>query len=188
MTRGNVTLAICFFAAFAVACGESTPKPKQASTEENEANDKADIEQEEHAGHHAESEEGEHSEKGEAGGERKTEGKKGGKQAAAAEPEFKEGMSVKEAMAVVPAGTTRVNIDTETLSIPLQNADLYAPCKLSPSQHFKVTVAVWNGKAVGIDITSTPANKKVEECVTQQIRSITWHDKVPSLNTVEFSL
>jgi len=102
-------------------------------------------------------------------------------------PEFKDGMSVSDAMNAIPAGTTRVNIDQETLGQPLSKPELYAPCKLGAAQHFKVTVAVWNGKAVGVDIETKPPNKTADACIDKQIRSVTWQDKVPSLNTVEFS-
>jgi hypothetical protein len=88
-------------------------------------------------------------------------------------------------MAAIPRGTQRSNIDQDALGAPLQNVSLYDPCKPG-GQHFKVRVAVWNGHAVGIDI-KTP-NKKLGECVKKQLRTVTWPDKVRSLNTVEFSL
>jgi hypothetical protein len=47
-------------------------------------------------------------------------------------------------------------------------------------------VAVWNGKAVGIDVTTTPKNQKLTDCLTAKIKEIDWPDKVKSLNTVEF--
>ena len=44
------------------------------------------------------------------------------------------------------------------------------------------------GKAVAIDLTTTPKNPKLAECLKTQIRAITWPVKVPSLNTVEYSM
>jgi hypothetical protein len=102
------------------------------------------------------------------------------------EPQFTEGMSVSAAMNAA-TGTTRVNLDQETLGQPLTKPELYEPCKLGAAQHFKVTVAIWNGKAVGLDIETKPPNKNAEACVAKQIRSITWQDKVKALNTVEYS-
>jgi hypothetical protein len=102
-------------------------------------------------------------------------------------PEFKDGMSVDDAINAVPQGTPRVNIDNETLGKPLMNESLYKPCKLSPSQHFKLRVAIWEGKAVGLDVTMTPANAKVEQCIKDQIKSVTWKDSVKALNTVEYA-
>jgi hypothetical protein len=104
----------------------------------------------------------------------------------APEPEFKENGTVDEAIAAVPPGTERLNIDQETLGKPLQDIALYEPCKLPPSAHFKLRVAVWNGKAVGLDLTSTPKNPKLEECIKGRIRELTWRDRVRALNTVEY--
>ena len=104
----------------------------------------------------------------------------------AQEPEFKEGMTVDEAIAAVPQGVERVNVDQESLGKPLMDEKLYEPCKLKPTQHFKLRVAVWDGRAVGMDVTSQPVNKKLEECVKEQIAKLSWTKKVKSLNTVEY--
>ena len=101
------------------------------------------------------------------------------------DPEFKENGSVDEAIKAVPQGTPRLNVETEALSKPLMDGKLYEPCKLG-SAHFKVKVAVWNGKAVGIDLSTTPNNPKLAECLKGRVREVTWDDKVKSLNTVEY--
>jgi hypothetical protein len=100
-------------------------------------------------------------------------------------PNFPENASVAQAIAAIPKGTQRSNIDPETLGEPLNKPELYAPCKAG-SQHFKLKVAVWNGKAVGVDVTTT--NKALAECVRKQVQGIEWRDKVKSLNTVEYSM
>lgn len=116
------------------------------------------------------------------GGEPKGEGK-----GASSEPVFKEDMSVDDAINAVPQGTPRVNVDQEALGKPLMEESLYKPCKAGPAQHFKIRVGVWEGKAVGIDVTATPKNPKLEACIKQQIRTVTWKDKVKSLNTVDYA-
>jgi hypothetical protein len=100
-------------------------------------------------------------------------------------PSFPENATVAQAIAAIPKGTQRSNIDPDTLGEPLKSPDLYAPCKAG-SQHFKLKVAVWNGKAVGVDVTST--NKALAECVKKQVQGIEWKDKVKSLNTVEYAM
>ena len=100
------------------------------------------------------------------------------------EPEFTEGMSVADARNAIPQGTERLNIDQETLGKPLQNPDLFKPCKLG-AQKLKIRIAVWDGRAVGVDVITK--NKKLAECVDKQIRAIEWKDKVKSLNTVEYA-
>jgi len=102
-----------------------------------------------------------------------------------ADVKFPEGASVAEAVAAVPKGTQRANLDTETLAEPLQEQKLWAPCNVG-AQHFKVKVAVWNGRAVGVDVTTS--NKALASCVEKQVRSVEWRDKVRSLNSVEYSM
>jgi hypothetical protein len=103
----------------------------------------------------------------------------------AAEPAFTENMSVDEATRAVPRDQERRNIDQETLGKPLANLALYEPCKPG-SAHVKFRVAVWNGKAVGLDVSTTPKNEKLANCIKERIREVTWDKKVKSLNTIEY--
>jgi hypothetical protein len=102
------------------------------------------------------------------------------------EPQFSEGISVAEAIKAVPIGAERANIDQETLSKPIQDFAVYEPCKPG-SAHIKMKIAVWDGKAVGLDVTSTPKNEKLVACIKQQLKALTWKAHVKSLNTVEYS-
>jgi hypothetical protein len=106
-------------------------------------------------------------------------------ESSSAEPVFTENMSVAEAQKAVPRGVDRANLDPETLSKPLQNLELYESCKAGTAK-VKLAVAVWNGKAVGVDVTTTPKNDALSECVKGKIRELTWDKKVKSLNTVEY--
>jgi hypothetical protein len=103
------------------------------------------------------------------------------------EPNFTQDMSVEEAIKAIPAASERLNVDQETLSKPLTEESLYEPCKPG-STHFKLRIAVWRGKAVAIDLTTTPKSPKLAECLKGRIREITWPAKVPSLNIVEYSM
>ncbi|HEY3495669.1 MAG TPA: hypothetical protein VGK73_13320 [Polyangiaceae bacterium] len=101
------------------------------------------------------------------------------------EPQFTDNMSVADAMKAVPQGADRKNIEQEALAKPFQDPKTFESCKVG-SGHFKLKVAVWNGKAVGVDVTTTPKNQKLTDCLTARIKEIDWPDKVKSLNTVEF--
>lgn len=105
---------------------------------------------------------------------------------AAAEPQFTDGMSVEQAIKAVPVGAERANIDQETLSEPIREFSVYEPCKPG-SEHVKLRIAVWDGKAVGIDITTTPKNDKLAACIKDRIKGLSWKAHVKSLNTVEYS-
>lgn len=101
------------------------------------------------------------------------------------DPEFTQGMSVEQAITAAQ-GTERINIDQETLGYPLTQPSLYEPCKLKPGDHFKLRVAVWNGRAVGIDLETK--NDALKSCLTRQLLELTWRDKVKSLNIVEYEM
>jgi hypothetical protein len=105
-----------------------------------------------------------------------------------AEPTFKEGGSVNDAVNAIPQGYERVNIEQEALDMPLLNPEFYKPCKLSASQHFEIKFAIWEGHAVGLDIKTTPNNKNAETCLRGLVSKNVWRDKVKSLNisTVTF--
>jgi hypothetical protein len=105
---------------------------------------------------------------------------------AAPEPQFTDGMSVADAIKAVPQGAERANIDQETLSRPIQDFAVYEPCKPG-SEKVKMKIAVWDGKAVGIDVTTTPKNDKLAACVKDRLKTLTWQAHVKSLNTVEYS-
>jgi len=105
---------------------------------------------------------------------------------AAPEPQFTEGMSVADAIKAVPQGAERANIDQETLSKPIQDFALYEPCKPG-TEHIKMKIAVWDGKAVGLDVMATPKNDKLVACIKERLKTVTWQAHVKSLNTVEYS-
>lgn len=102
-------------------------------------------------------------------------------------PKFTPGMSVDQAINAVPMGADRIDVDQETLGKPLEDMKTYKPCKLRRSQHFNVRVAVWDGKAVGVDVETKPKNARLAKCIDAQIRKLTWKDAVESLNTVNFA-
>ncbi|MEO6599362.1 MAG: hypothetical protein ABIQ16_05780 [Polyangiaceae bacterium] len=102
------------------------------------------------------------------------------------EPTFTADMSVEDAIKAAQA-TERLNVDQETMSKPLEEQSLYEPCKPGTT-HFNLRVAVWRGKAVAVDVSSTPKNPKLVECLKGRIRELTWPAKVPSLNTVEYAM
>jgi hypothetical protein len=102
-------------------------------------------------------------------------------------PTFTPGMSVEQAMNAVPSTVQRIHIEEEALAEPLKDPEVYEPCKLKGHEHFSIRVAVWQGKAVGLDVTTKPANPELESCLRTQIDRLEWKDKVESLNTVEFN-
>jgi hypothetical protein len=103
--------------------------------------------------------------------------------ASAAPPkvEFPPHASVDQAIKAVPQGAPRLNMSSDVLQAPLLDLKRYDKCKVPRSTKVEMSVAVYDGVAVGVDVTTKPKNAKIEECIDGVVRSITW-DKVPSLN------
>ena len=96
---------------------------------------------------------------------------------------FPDHASVDAAIKAVPQGLARVNMAQDALEAPLMDHKRYEACKVPNSVHFTIRAAVYDGAAVGVDVTMKPKNTKLEACVDQLVRSMSW-PKVPSLNTV----
>jgi hypothetical protein len=170
--RGGFVFGSCIVLAFAAACGGSE-SPAVTPTSAPAMSHPDDVEPPVPVAHDAEP--------SEAAKPVETSNKK----PEVPTPEFKPNGSVAEAIAAVPQGTPRLNIEQEALGRPLGNVELYDSCKPG-NAHFKAKVAVWDGKAVGLDLTTTPKNQKLSDCIADKIRGLTWPDKVKSLNVVEY--
>jgi hypothetical protein len=106
--------------------------------------------------------------------------------AAPAKIEFPAHATVDQAIKAIPQGQPRMNMADDALRAPLLDLKRYDKCKVPRSTHVTMSVAVYEGAAVGADISSKPKNAKIEECVDEVVRSMTW-PKVTSLNTVTAS-
>jgi hypothetical protein len=100
--------------------------------------------------------------------------------------EFPPHATVDQALNAIPQGQPRVNMADDALRAPLLNLKAYDKCKVPRSTRVNMSVAVYDGAAVGADITTKPKNAKIEECVDGVVREMSW-SKVPSLNTVNAS-
>jgi len=169
---------------FLVGCGGSNPEAADASNPPDDEPKSASSDDKDES---AKKDNGDEGSEAKSGSKKDDEGKKDddSKKDEASGPNFPENATVAQAIGAIPKGTQRSNIDPETLGEPLNKPELYAPCKAG-SQHFKLKVAVWEGKAVGVDVT-TP-NKALAECVRKQVQTVEWKDKVKSLNTVEYAM
>jgi hypothetical protein len=97
--------------------------------------------------------------------------------------EFPPHASVEAAIKAVPQGAARMNMNTDVLQKPLLEIARYDKCKVPRATKVFLNVAVYDGAAVGVDVTTKPKNAKLEECLDGVVRSMSW-DKVPSLNQV----
>jgi len=95
--------------------------------------------------------------------------------------EFPPHASVEQAIKAVPQGSARLNMSNDILQAPLLDLKRYDKCKVPRTTKVSMSVAVYDGAAVGVDVTTKPKNAKIEECLDGVVRGITW-DKVPSLN------
>ena len=97
--------------------------------------------------------------------------------------EFPPHATVEQAIKAVPQGAPRMNMSNDVLQTPLLDLKRYDKCKVPRTTKVSMSVAVYDGAAVGVDVTTKPKNGKIEECLDSVVRGMTW-DKVPSLNQV----
>jgi hypothetical protein len=102
---------------------------------------------------------------------------------APAKIDFPPHATIDQAVKAVPQGTPRINMADDALRAPLLDLKRYDKCKVPRSTKVTMTVAVYDGAAVGVEVATKPKNAKMEECVDEVVRSMSW-SKVPSLNTV----
>jgi cytoskeletal protein RodZ len=102
---------------------------------------------------------------------------------APAKIDFPPNATVDQAIKAIPQGQPRMNMADDALRAPLLDLKRYDKCKIPRSTKVTMNVAVYDGAAVGADISSKPKNAKIEECVNEVVRGMSW-PKVPSLNTV----
>ena len=100
--------------------------------------------------------------------------------------DFPPNANVEDAIKAVPQGLPRLNMADADLQKPLMELSRYERCKVPRSTKVTLRVAVFDGAAVGVDISSKPKSPKIEECVAGVVRSMAW-EKVPSLNTMTFT-
>jgi hypothetical protein len=100
--------------------------------------------------------------------------------------EFPPHASVDAAINAVPRGMPRLNMSNDVLQGPLLDLKRYDKCKVPRSTKVTMSVAVYDGAAVGVDVTTKPKNPKLEACLDTVVRGMSW-DKVPSLNQVNVS-
>jgi hypothetical protein len=97
--------------------------------------------------------------------------------------EFPPHATVEQAIKAVPQGAPRLNMSNDVLQKPLLELSRYDKCKVPRTTKVTMTVAVYDGAAVGVDVTTKPKNGKLEGCLDGVVRGMTW-DKVASLNQV----
>ena len=97
--------------------------------------------------------------------------------------EFPPHASVDQAMNAVPHGLQRMNMSTDVMQAPLLDLKRYDKCKVPRSTKVVMSVAIFDGAAVGVDVTTKPRSTKLEACLDGVVRTMSW-DKVPSLNQV----
>jgi hypothetical protein len=108
---------------------------------------------------------------------------------AAAEPlklSFPDHGGVEAAIKSVPRGAPRLNMSNDALQGPLLDMHRYERCSVPRTTKVTLTVAVFDGSAVGVDVVTKPNNAKLNDCLDRVVREMSW-DKVPSLNQVTVS-
>lgn len=102
------------------------------------------------------------------------------------EPEFTEGMSHKEAVDVGQKASTE-HIPEEAFSRQL-NPEVFAECKVPRHVKVELKFAVWDGRTVGVTVTTKPKSKRVQDCLDSVARKIEWKEKAKSISSFTWSM
>jgi hypothetical protein len=105
---------------------------------------------------------------------------------AAAKVEFPQHAGFDAAIRAVPQGAPRVHMSEDVLRAPLLELNRYERCKIPRTTKVHLKVAIYDGAAAGIDVTTKPKNARIDQCVDEVVRTMGW-EKVASLNTVTVS-
>jgi len=87
----------------------------------------------------------------------------------------------------MPRGVTVGHLDRETLEMPIRDRSHYERCRIPIATRVQIDAVVYNGKAVGVDVRSTPSNPALDFCIEQVVREASWVNEL-AVNRVSSTL
>jgi hypothetical protein len=114
----------------------------------------------------------------------------GGKGGGGGAPGFVGGMSYEQALAsnnqeITMGAKGGPDLTDAQLSAPMKNASFISGCGAPDSMKVTVRVAVKNGRAYGVTVSTNPPNATVAACVDRHVRGLAWpsNPKMDSFTT-----
>lgn len=101
------------------------------------------------------------------------------------------GMSYEQALASnvqeinMGAGRGGPDLSDAQLSAPMRSGAFLSACGTPNSTKVTVKVAVKNGRAVGVSVSTNPSNPAIASCIDRHVRGLSWppHPKMDTLTT-----
>jgi hypothetical protein len=84
------------------------------------------------------------------------------------------GTSVDAAIKAIPSQIPMGHLSREVLESPLTDPARFARCGIPRTTRVDISVAVYNGQAIGVDVQSIPSNRAIDFCVERVARQTTW--------------
>lgn len=122
------------------------------------------------------------------GGKKPAAGGKGAGAGGGAPAGFVGGMSFEQALnsnnqEITMGAKSGPDLTDAQLGAPLRNASFISGCGAPESMHVTVKVAVKNGRAYGVTVSTDPANPGVAACVDRHVRGLSWPSN-PKMDTL----
>jgi hypothetical protein len=94
---------------------------------------------------------------------------------------------VAAATKAVPAQIPVGHLSKETLESPLKDPTRFGHCGIPRTTRIDISVAIYNGQAIGVDVRSNPGNRSIDFCVERVVRQTTWVKEL-AINRVTVTL
>lgn len=95
--------------------------------------------------------------------------------------------SVDSAIKAVPPQIPVGRLSRDTLEAPIRDATRFEPCSIPRTTRVNISVAIYNGQAIGVDIYAKPNNRPLTFCVERIVRQTTWVKEL-AINRVNVTL
>jgi hypothetical protein len=94
---------------------------------------------------------------------------------------------VDAALRAVPHGVPVGRLNRATLEAPIRDRSRFERCRIPAMTRVQIDAVVYNGKAVGVDVRTTPSNPALDFCIEQVVRETSWVSEL-AVNRVSSTL
>jgi len=92
-------------------------------------------------------------------------------------PDHSTGMSYDDALSIPEDASSLAGereLSNRELSQPMQGSSFLGDCNVPDATHVTVKVAIRDGAAMGVTVTTDPDDPTVAECVDKAVRALSW--------------
>jgi hypothetical protein len=94
---------------------------------------------------------------------------------------------VAAALAAVPKGVRTGDLDKNVLEAPLRDRARFERCRVPKTTRVQIDAVIYNGAAVGVDVSSDPPNDALDYCIEEVVRETSFPAQV-AVNRVTLML